>query len=83
MSITGKLKSREHPAAAFTQSDCTAISNPVTKAENASGRGQQWEKYNGFSQNMIQALALPLYLLYKYIWETETELVWGSGSADL
>lgn len=29
------------------------------------------------------ALALPLYLLYKYFWATETELVSCWGSADL
>lgn len=40
------------------------------------GGGTKWTKYKWWSQNISQALALPLYLLYKYIWETETELVW-------
>lgn len=32
--------------------------------------------FKWWSQNSSLVVALPLYLLYKYIWETETELVW-------
>lgn len=36
--------------------------------------GTKLSKYKWRSQNTSRAVALPLYLLYKYIWETETKL---------
>lgn len=53
----------------FIHKEAAAPAENVRKCE-----GTKLSKYKWRSQNTSRAVALPLYLLYKYIWETETKL---------